>query len=169
MPKLIKLITIFSCLSFILGANYAQNKLKDGLYLVDQLEIDSMQSILSDTRRAVIHYNSAFIEGDPIDYAPISIWVTDFVPIDLSTPPTTKNQNDQKKMLMMSLTEEASDKLKEFSTKNLLKLVVIVVNDEALTVHKIKEPITSGMLQITRCSDNACEQLFTVLKKHIRN
>ncbi len=156
------------CLLWSLTFMSAQNPLMNGLYLVDELEIDSLEHLYSDTTKAIVRYNSAFIEGDGIDYAPISIWVNDYVPFDLATMPETKNQANKKKLLLLTLTEQASEKLKEFSAKNLMKYVVIVVNGEALTVHKIKEPITTGMLQITRCNDNACEQLFQVLKTHVK-
>jgi hypothetical protein len=151
------------------GISAGQNSLLNGLYLVDELEIDSTEHVYADSNKTIIHYNSAFIEGEGIDYAPISIWINDYVPFDLAKMPVTKDQTDKKKLLQLTLTDKAAEKLKEFSSKNLMKYVVIVVNGEALTVHKIKEPITSGMLQITRCNDNACEQLFEVLKSNVRN
>ena len=50
-----------------------------------------------------------------------------------------------------------------------MKKVVLVIDGEALTIHKIKEPLTSGLLQITRCNDNACEKLSLVLKDNVKN
>lgn len=155
----------FACYGLLIG----QNTLANGLYLVDELEIDSTEHIYADSNKAIIHYNSAFIEGEGIDYAPISIWINDYVPFDLAQMPVTRNQTDKKQLLQLTLTDQAAEKLKIFSAKNIMKYAVIVVNGEALTVHKIKEPITSGMLQITRCNDNACEQLFQVLKSSVRN
>lgn len=49
-----------------------------------------------------------------------------------------------------------------------MKEVVLVVDGEALTMHKIKEPLTSGLLQITRCNDNACELLLIKLKSNTK-
>jgi hypothetical protein len=45
-----------------------------------------------------------------------------------------------------------------------MERAVLVVDGEALTLHKIREAITSGKLQITRCNDNACERLLVKLK-----
>lgn len=162
-------VTIFIVLmTIVFQRSVGQINLHDGLYLIDELEIASPEKTRLDTSKAIIHYNSAFIEGDPIDYAPISIWTNDYVPFDLRVEPSTRPQTENKKLLLLTLTDKASEKLIEFTTKNVMKYVVIVVNGEAVTVHRIKEPITSGLLQITRCNDNACEQLFQVLKDHVK-
>lgn len=48
----------------------------------------------------------------------------------------------------------------------------IIKDEEAHTPNstfaKIKQPITSGQLQITRCNDNACERLYVTLKGNIK-
>jgi len=69
---------------------------------------------------------------------------------------------------MLSLTPAASEILKNIFGKECDEKVVIVVGGEALTMHKIREAITSGQLQITRCSGNACEKLFIMLKDNVK-
>jgi hypothetical protein len=49
-----------------------------------------------------------------------------------------------------------------------MQMVAIVVGGEVLTMHKIKEPITSGQLQISRCNDNACELLYVRLRDNVK-
>lgn len=49
-----------------------------------------------------------------------------------------------------------------------MRHVALVIDGDALTMHKIKEPLTSGQLQITRCNDNACERLYITLKDNVK-
>jgi len=155
---------IFSLFSII---SYSQNKLNDGLYVVDKLEIKKGYKEKS-KQKQIVHFNPQFTLENPDEYGPIVIWKNDYVPLDLSKEPETQQQTDEKKLLLLKLTDKASEKLKAFSTKNLMKHVAIIVNGEVLTVHKIKEPLTSGFMQITRCNDNACEQLYKVLKDNVK-
>ncbi len=68
---------------------------------------------------------------------------------------------------MLNLTEEAKEQLKVFTTKHLKRLTTIVVGGEALTKHQIKNVIDGGYLQITRCTDNACELLYVQLQDNV--
>lgn len=155
---------IFSLFSII---SYSQKKINDGLYVVEKLEIKKGYKEKS-KQKQIVHFNPQFTLENPDEYGPIVIWKNDYVPLDLSKEPETQQQTDEKKLLLLKLTDKASEKLKAFSTKNLMKHVAIIVNGDVLTVHKIKEPLTSGLMQITRCNDNACEQLYKVLKDNVK-
>ena len=155
---------IFSLFSII---SYSQKKLNDGLYVVDKLEIKKGYKEKS-KQKQIVHFNPQFTLENPDEYGTIVIWKNDFVPLDLSKEPEAQQQTNEKKLLLLKLTDKASEKLKTFSTKNLMKYVAIIVNGDVLTVHKIKEPLTSGLMQITRCNDNACEQLYKVLKDNVK-
>lgn len=159
------IFAIIFCLFSIIS--YSQKKLNDGLYVVDKLEIKKGYKEKS-KQKQIVHFNPQFTLENPEEYGPIVIWKNDYVPLDLSKEPETQQQTDEKKLLLLKLTDKASEKLKVFSTKNLMKHVAIIVNGDVLTVHKIKEPLTSGLMQITRCNDNACEQLFKVLKDNVK-
>lgn len=83
---------------------------------------------------------------------------------ELESPPKEEQQTETKKKLLLSLIRDASEKLKIFTANHVMDRVDLVVDGEALTLHKIREPVTSGKLQITRCNDNACESLLVKLK-----
>ncbi len=155
-------------LSLSVSLVMAQHKLPDGLYLIDRMVQDSSEPVLQNNQR-VIHFNPQFTLDDPTEYSPVLIWTDDYVPFDLAVAPETQQQTADKKLLLLRLTPAASAQLTRFSTKNLRKSVVIVVNGEALTMHKIKEPLTSGLMQITRCTDNACALLYEVLKQDVKH
>ena len=129
---------------------------------------DSTQFDSIGKNQVVINFNKMFIENAGQDITRVLIDTSEYVPLELDKAPTAEKQTEQKKKLMLSLTPAASEILKTFSAKNVMKKVVIVVGGEALTMHKIREAITGGQLQITRCSDNACEKLFIMLKDNVK-
>ena len=88
-------------------------------------------------------------------------------PLQLKHKPTTENQADNRKKLFLTLSDKAAQQLKEFSARNLNKLTSIVVDGQALTMHKVRTVLEGGHLQITRCTDNACELLFVALQDNV--
>ncbi len=141
--------------------------LVDGLYLITG--IDTIENKLSPlaTNETAIFFSKLFDDYNTEEYLRIIIDSTQFVPIQLGQAPTTEQQTDSKKKLLLSFTKSASEKLKVFTANHVMDRVVLVVNGEGLTMHKIREPITSGQLQITRCNDNACEKLFVSLSEDV--
>ena len=154
------------------GTSFSQTGSKitvnDGLYLVIKPGTDTTQFDSIAEGQVVINFNKMFIDNTGQDFTRILIDTSEYVPLELEKAPTTEPQTDIKKKLMLSLTPKASEKLKAFSAKHVMQKVVIVVDGEALTMHKVREAITSGQLQITRCSDNACEKLFIMLKDNVK-
>jgi len=43
--------------------------------------------------------------------------------------------------------------------------MAMVIDGEIVTLHKVRSVITDGKVQITRCTDNACEVLRSKLAK----
>jgi hypothetical protein len=154
------------------GASYSQTDsgktIRDGLYLIVRVDtIESKPDTLSSNEKAIF-FSKMFEEFNNDEFTRIIIDTTEFVPLELEKPPVTEKETDQKKKLLLSLTKEVSEQLKTFTAKYLMRHVALVVDGEALTMHKIKVAITSGELQITRCNDNACEKLFVKLKDNVK-
>jgi preprotein translocase subunit SecD len=158
------LIISFTCLAQT-KQNYA---IPDGLYLVDKIDTVATQDDTLSSKEIALYFSKLFEEFNSNEFLRIIIDTTEYVPLELEKAPTTEQQTEAKKNLLLSLTKEASEKLKSFSTNHVKNSVAIVVGGEVLTIHKIKVPITSGQLQITRCNDNACEQLYVKLKDNIK-
>lgn len=164
---------ILTTLTIIISlTSFAQTKpiktIRDGLYLIVKIDTTAAQIDTLSSKEISVAFSKLFEDFNSNEYLRIIIDTTEFVPLELDKAPTTEQQTEAKKKLLLSLTKEASDKLKAFSTVHVMNLVAIVVDGEALTMHKIKEPITSGQLQITRCNDNACERLYMTLKDNIK-
>jgi hypothetical protein len=153
---------------FLISYNAAisQQKLQDGVYLVDKLMANAYHT--NSMNKALITFNASFVEEALEEYSPLLISTDDFVPFEFSLPPIIQKNNGQNKILLLKLTDSASEKLKVFTAKNIKRYVVIVINGEAITVHKIKEPITSGLVQIASPSDNVYKQLYRLLKNKVK-
>jgi len=165
--------TILTTIVVISGFNgFAQTSsvqtIPDGLYLIIKTDTTNLKMDALASNEMQIYFSKLFEDYNSEDNFSIIIDTTEYVPLVLDKAPMTEQQTEAKKKLLLSLTPEASEKLKSFTTKHVMKHVVLVVAGEALTMHKIKEPITSGQLQITRCNDNACEQLNLSLNDNIK-
>ena len=141
-----------------------QQKLKNGIYLIDQSS--TTNKISSTTRKASVSFNPLFVEDDPELYAPIVILTNDFVPLDLSSVSLVESKSFPKKMLQLQLTDSATSKLTSFTSTIPKRYVVIVVNGDALSIHEIQEPVTSGTITLSRCRNNGLEQVYRVLKRN---
>jgi hypothetical protein len=160
------ILFIFSGRVFSLSAQ--NNGIKDGIYLIEKLGSDTSQFDSLSINEVVINFNHMFIENNVQEFTKIVIDTTEFVPLELEKLPITEQQTELKKKLLLSLTKEASEKLKTLTAKHVMRKVALVVDGEAVTIHKIREAITSGQLQITRCNDNACEHLVVKLKDNVK-
>ncbi len=141
-------------------------KIDDGFYLVMNTWEDS--SLIDPSGGEVIPYSHDFLE-DNTSNQPffIEVQTVDFVPLSLSKKPKGIEQKDKRINLFLTLTATASDLLEQFTEKHINQKTCIVVGGQAVTMHKIREKITGGKLQITRCTDNACEHLLLELEDNV--
>lgn len=158
-----------------MGCNLKLNKairanseqLEDGIYLIHRTGNKSSDILPLMGYEKIIRFNKEFYEKTDVDVKYVVIDTREFVPIQLKEKPKTEQQEDKRKKLLLSLTDDAGKELKQFTTRQLNQLTTIVVGGEALTMHKIRVVIDSGLLQVTRCTDNACELLFSELKDNV--
>jgi hypothetical protein len=167
-----KIIFTTSFIVLLFGFSYSQTShkrtIRDGLYLIIKIDTIARQLSPLSKNEIAISFSKEFVDYNSDEFIRLIIDTTEFVPLELETPPVTEQQTEQKKKLLLSLTKEASEKLKTFTADHLMSHVALVVGGDALTMHKIKVPITSGQLQISRCYDNACERLYIKLKENVK-
>ena len=87
-----------------------------------------------------------------------------FIPISLAQKPTKKLDAQGKKQLLLELAKGQVVPLENFTRENCGRSVAIVIGNQVVTVHKVREPISGGKMQITRCTDNGCDVLYTQLQ-----
>jgi preprotein translocase subunit SecD len=162
--KKIFILMLFVCIC-TLGIAQQNKQLKDGLYLVDKVLHDTNTANLK-TNQALVHFNRAFIESAPDSSTGLLVNTADFVPLILGEDPLLLQQTETKKKLQLTFSRLAAEKLEHFTAANVMKQATMIVNGEALTVNKIREAIHGGKMEITGCSDNACQRIYVTLKNH---
>jgi len=157
-----------------LDAQVVVTPLENGTYLLKDMSVNRNDLIPSENEM-IIETNESFEhnEEDSIKYYLIE--TSSFVPMkitekpEISANPNPKIEGDTIRLsqLMITLAPEYATLLKEFTTENVGKKIAIVIGGKAITKHKIREPITEGKIQISRCTDEACEVLLTEMENNI--
>ena len=140
---------------------------EDGMYLIERTGYSEAELLPLSAHEQIIRFNEEFLEKTDQEEVLMVINTSEFCPLLLKREPVTQTQEDQRKTLFLTLTDDVKEQLQDFTTRNLKRQTAIVVNGQALTKHQIKMPIVSGMLQITRCTDNACEMLYVELQDNV--
>jgi len=70
-----------------------------------------------------------------------------------------------KSILTVSLKRKYAERAEVFTRAHLGGRIVMIVDGEIVTLHKIRSVIVGGQLQITRCTDDACEVIRAKLVK----
>ncbi len=152
-----------------INSNTAQKlatKLPNGLYLVFD-EADDKMKLKPVGKQQLVAYDYEFFPLEDRDKASYLLISQDqFIPLKLGVEPQKEKDLQGKPKLMLQLSQDQIIPLEEFTTKNLGKAVAIVIGSKVVTKHKIKEAIKGGKMQITRCSDNGCDVLYTQLQQH---
>ena len=164
---LLTLITVMACNNQVSKTEKvgmgAYDKIENGIYLLLNSYTDTSEFTPS---ASIIEYSHDFLDpNDEDERRFFEIDIDEFVPMDLNKEPEGVEQKDKRINLLLTLTDEAAVQLADFTEKNVNKEIAIVVDGKAVTQHKVRERIEGGKLQITRCTDNACEHLLVALKK----
>jgi preprotein translocase subunit SecD len=62
--------------------------------------------------------------------------------------------------LRLELTPEAANNLEKLTREHLGGKVAFVIDDEPVTLHKIRSVITGGQFKLSRCTDTACQYIY---------
>ena len=163
-----KKIIIFMLLASMLAGSMValQNKqLQDGLYLVDEVLYTS--NVTPQGNQMPVHFNKNFIENVPGGSWGLLINTADFVPLLLEAEPLLVSQKDAKTKLQLTFSRMTAAKLESFTGKNVMKEAAMIVNGEVITMHKIREAIRGGKMEITGSSDKAYQGISVVLKRNV--
>jgi len=145
----------------------AEEKLKDGFYAVLRIS-EARESLLPLAgNEALVKVSPLFLEGGTefvvLQREPFAPLALKEKPVKIKDP-TGRTQS----WLLLTLTAEAGGKLEELTKAHVGGRGTLVIGGEAVTVHKIREVIKGGRLQVSRCSDTACEYLYEELKDNVQ-
>jgi len=143
-----------------------QLKVPDGFYLILNEWADTTG--IGPVEGAVIRFSHDFLDdntkGQPLF---LEVMTSEYVPLILSRKPESVEQKDRRINLLLTMTPGAGRELERFTGKYTGRKTCIVVGGVAVTKHKIREKITGGRLQISRCTDNACKYLLPELEDNL--
>ncbi|MES1216243.1 MAG: hypothetical protein ABUT20_12075 [Bacteroidota bacterium] len=162
MKKIINVVALL----FFSAVVFSQNKLRDGIYLVED---DAKNTTSAKFEKTDIRYNPYFVDEAPEEYDPVSIVTNDFVAFELTTLPFIQYQEPEGNLLIVHLTKGATEKLTEFTAKNMMNHIAVVVSGEVLAIYKVTQPIRSEIIKISKCNGNACSDVYAKLKDKVKN
>ncbi len=138
--------------------------LPDGIYLVlDQYDTAPAGVAVGQ----IISYSHDFLDDPEGEAFYLLVNPAEFVPLTLSEAPVGVPQKDKRIHLLLTLESASAKQLADFTTRHVNQRVATVIDGQAVTLHVIRMPITEGKLQVTRCTDNACEKLLVALKDNV--
>lgn len=140
--------------------------LPNGFYLVLRESPDNKHVRAAGKNEVILVNDYRFLapeERDTAEYLVIDR--TQFIPFEMKGLPDKQRDERGRPKLLVTLSESQIKPLEDFTSKYAGRQVVIVVGGEVVTKHKIREAIKGGLIQITRCTDNGCEAIYTELVK----
>lgn len=151
MMKYFLFLIVLLTITFCSLAQKTEKVMKDGLYLITTIDTLETHKTSPKSNEKEVRFSTLFEEYNSGEYIRLIVDTTQYVPLELQSAPSAEQQTEHKKKLLLTLTKRASEQLITFSTQYVNKRVALIVDGEALTMHKIRVPITSGQLQITLC------------------
>lgn len=140
-----------------------------GFYLVIA-EADSQSALpVATTDQRVVRYDYRFLRDSERGVPRyILLSKTADVPLLLSKTPEIKDKGENGfPELRLELTPEAAIKLEKLTRDHLNGEVVFVIDDEPVTLHKIRSIISDGKFRLSRCTDTACHYIYgRLVEKH---
>jgi hypothetical protein len=145
------------------GPATASGPLANGMYAVLHDAPTAEEARFDAESHRVVRYDQRLASGELEAPQYLALRTSSFVPLILEVPPDVHEQSDGRTYLTVSLAQSYVKTLADFTRDNLGGRVAIVVDGDVLTMHKVRSVIDGGKMQITRCTDNACELIRSKL------
>jgi preprotein translocase subunit SecD len=88
------------------------------------------------------------------------------VELDLAGEPKAVKEGDEVIRILLKLQPKAAADLERLTKDNVGKQVAIILGGEVVTVHKIRNAIQGGEVQMSCCEAGSAKFLFDELQKH---
>lgn len=141
-------------------------KLNDGFYLIlaDDMEMSKVQA-KDDNQRVVLHDYKYLTKDPETKNRYLLLRTTPDVPLLLAKAPEKLKDKEGNVRLSLVLQPNLAKKLETFTKKHKGDHVALVIGNEVITTHTIRDVISGGALTLSRCTDNGCEAVYRILKK----
>lgn len=168
--KKILLTALFCSLLVPVFPLHARENLESGIYLVTRKSTDQKKLEPLSRYEKLLVDDGRFLEPserDPAEY--IVLDTKQAVPFVLNGMFNEDVTPDKKPRLLLQFSPEQAKQLNNLTKNNIGKQIAVVVDSQIVSCHKIKEAISGGKLQISRCTKKSCELIYSkLLKKNIK-
>jgi hypothetical protein len=135
--------------------------LRDGVYAVLRDSVKEKDVLpLKDGEVLVVNHHRYLKKDDKEPPRFLVVRAAPDVDLDLADEPKSAKEGEEVVRIFLKLKPKAANALERLTTDRLGKQVTIVFSGEVVTMHKIREPIKGGDVQITSCAAGAAKYLL---------
>ncbi|MCI0379162.1 MAG: hypothetical protein L0215_16260 [Gemmataceae bacterium] len=148
----------------------SSKKLPDGVYAVlceSLIEKDVLP--LKDGEALAVHRHRYLKKDDKEPPRFLVVRPAPDVDLALASAPKAVKEGEEVVRILLKLQPKAATALERLTSDRLGRQVTIVVGGEVVTMHKIREVIKGGEVQITSCALGAANYLMEQLQARQRN
>ncbi|MCI0637791.1 MAG: hypothetical protein L0Y72_10165 [Gemmataceae bacterium] len=144
-------------------------KLPDGVYAVLCESLNEKDVLPLQDGEVVIVHRHRYLKKDEKE-PPRFLVVRPGPDVDLAlaSAPKAVKEGEEVVRILLKLQPKAATALERLTTDRLGRQITIVVGGEVVTMHKIREVIKGGEVQITSCAAGAANYLLEQLQAHQR-
>jgi preprotein translocase subunit SecD len=142
-------------------------KLPDGVYAVLRESLKETDVLPLKGGEVMVVHRHRYLKKD--EKEPPRFLVVRSAPdvdLDLAAEPKAVKEGEEVVRILLKLQPKAATALERLTSDRLGKQITIVLGGEVVTMHKIREVIKGGEVQITSCAAGAANYLLEKLKAH---
>jgi preprotein translocase subunit SecD len=141
-------------------------KLPDGVYAVRRDSVQEKDVLpLQDDEALVVNRHRYQDESEPA--AHVVVRATPDVVLDLARAPEAVTEGGEVVRILLKLRPDAATALERLTSDPQCRQVAIVLGGEVVTMHKVREAIRGGDVQITSCAPGAAGYLLDQLRARV--
>lgn len=141
------------------------NRPADGVYAVLR-DSQKKKNVLplKEGEALVVHYSRYLKATEKETPRHVVVRTVPDVQLDLDGVPRLERRGKDDLRILLKLRPKAAEALKRLTADPAGKQVAIVIGGELVTMHKVREAITTGQVQITSCAPGGAEYLLRQLR-----
>jgi preprotein translocase subunit SecD len=137
------------------------DKLLDGVYAVQRDSLKKADVIPLKEGEVLLVHNYRYLKKDQKEPPRfVVVRSTPEVPLDLAGEPKAVKEGKEVVRILLKLQPKAAAALERLTRDRLGRQIAIVLGGEVVTMHKIREVIKGGDVQITSCATGAADYLL---------
>ena len=144
-----------------------QAKLPNGVYAVRRDSVREQDVLpLLDSEALVVNWHRYLKQGESEPATHVVVGTTPDVVLDLARSPEAVTEGREVVRILLKLRPDAAAALERLTSDPQPRQVAIILGGEVVTMHKVREAIRGGEVQISSCAPGAASYLLDQLRAH---